>query len=126
MTGGEEVRTNEVLDEVLAERVRQVGKWGGSEADGIENPSQSNYVRLRTLAEEFGEVAEVMGRPEDGNGTHDLRTELIQLAAVAAAWVEGGSRMVHTSGPKSHRAPVRIVDAAPAARSPEPGLVSTP
>ncbi len=76
---------NRIRDVVLLiedERARQIMKWGG---DGIENPNQSNYVRLRVLAEEFGEVAEAMGRPEDGNGKRDLATELVQVAAVAVA-----------------------------------------
>ncbi len=77
------------LHDVRLERGNQIGKWGGREADGVENPGQSNYVRLRVLAEEFGEVAEAMGRPEDGNGKGDLRKELIQVAAVCVAWVEG-------------------------------------
>ena len=80
---------HEVLSDVQDERERQIVKWGGPEGDGVENPLQSNYVRLRVLAEEFGEVAEAMGRPEDGNGKGDLRKELIQVAAVAVAWVEG-------------------------------------
>lgn len=78
-----------VLKEVVGERARQIVKWGGPEKDGVENPNQSNYIRLRTLAEEFGEVAEAMGRPEDGNGKRNLRKELLQVAAVAVAWVEG-------------------------------------
>jgi NTP pyrophosphatase (non-canonical NTP hydrolase) len=81
--------TEAVLEEVAIERGRQIAKWGGRDGDGIENPATSNYVRLRVLAEEFGEVAEAMGRPEDGNGKRDLRTELIQVAAVAVAWLEG-------------------------------------
>jgi hypothetical protein len=77
-----------VLEEVAEERRRQIVKWGGRGGDGIENPNQPNGIRLRVLVEEVGEVAEAMGRPEDGNGKGDLRTELIQVAAVAVAWVE--------------------------------------
>lgn len=77
------------IDDVITERVRQINKWGGPESDGIENPSCPNPVRLRVLVEEVGEVAEAMGRPEDGNGRHDLRSELVQVAAVAVAWIEG-------------------------------------
>jgi hypothetical protein len=75
-----------VLQDVRLERFRQLEKWG---ADDVCMPTQLNGDRLRVLAEEFGEVAEAMGRPEDGNGKRDLRTELIQVAAVAVAWVEG-------------------------------------
>ena len=81
-------RITRAFNHVRTERLRQVAKWGGREGDGVENPSQSNYVRLRVLAEEFGEVAEAMGRPEDGNGKRDLFTELVQVAAVAVAWIE--------------------------------------
>lgn len=80
--------TQDALNEVARERIRQIAKWGGAHGDGVENPRMPNGDRLRVLAEEFGEVAEAMGRPEDGNGTRDLRTELIQVAAVAVAWVE--------------------------------------
>ncbi len=90
MTGGDLLVS--IMGHVMEERMRQIAKWGGPEADGVENPGQSNYVRLRVLAEEFGEVAEAMGRPEDGNGKGDLRKELIQVAAVAVAWVEGLDR----------------------------------
>lgn len=82
-------RTAPILEMVAAERLRQIIKWGGRDADGVENPATSNYVRLRVLAEEFGEVAEAMGRPEDGNGKRNLETELVQVAAVCVAWLEG-------------------------------------
>lgn len=81
-------RMGRILGLVADERDRQIAKWGGRDGDGVENPNMSNYVRLRVLAEEFGEVAEAMGRPEDGNGKRDLRTELIQTAAVCVAWLE--------------------------------------
>ncbi len=81
-----------ILQDVVEERLRQIDKWGGATGDGVENPRQSDYVRLRVLAEEFGEVAEAMGRPEDGNGKGDLRKELVQVAAVAVAWIEGLDR----------------------------------
>lgn len=106
----------DVLSEVAAERIRQIERWGGSESvDAIEHVDHSNGSRLRVLVEEFGEaldalpneasdadlievvhlsrligrVAEAMGNPADGNGKGDLRAELIQVAAVAVAWVEG-------------------------------------
>lgn len=82
-------RTGTILGEIANERARQIARWGGRTGDSIENPSTSNYIRLRVLAEEFGEVAEAMGRPKDGNGRGDLRTELIQTAAVCVAWLEG-------------------------------------
>jgi hypothetical protein len=78
----------EALELVWDERRRQIERWGGPTGDGVENPNTPNPVRLRVLVEEVGEVAEAMGRPEDGNGIRDLRTELVQVAAVAVAWVE--------------------------------------
>lgn len=90
LTGGDLMVS--VMSDVMAERFRQVVKFGGPTGDGIENPRQSNYVRLRVLAEELGEVAEAIGRPEDGNGKGDLRKELVQVAAVAVAWIEGLDR----------------------------------
>lgn len=88
ITRNEWNRMYKVMNLVGDERARQIARWGGRSGDGVENPSQSNYMRLRVLAEEFGEVAEAMGRTEDGNGTRDLKTELIQVAAVAVAWIE--------------------------------------
>lgn len=81
-------RTNNVVQLVFKERARQIYLWGGRDGDGIENPQTSNYIRLRVLAEEFGEVAEAMGRSEDGNGKRDLKTELVQVASVCVAWLE--------------------------------------
>jgi NTP pyrophosphatase (non-canonical NTP hydrolase) len=92
VTGGDLMVS--IMGDVMQERMRQIVKWGGPEADGVENPSTPDPVRLRTLVEEVGEVAEAMGRPEDGNGKRDLRTELIQVAAVAVAWIEGLDRAV--------------------------------
>ncbi len=80
--------TSRVLGLVEQERRRQIDRWGGPTGDGVENPTTPDGVRLRVLVEEVGEVAEAMGRPEDGNGTRDLRTELTQVAAVAVAWLE--------------------------------------
>lgn len=88
LSDSDKERMRKVLSDIKDERYRQIRKWGGRDGDGVENPSQSNYVRLRVLAEEFGEVAEAMGRPEDGNGKGDLRTELVQTAAVCVAWLE--------------------------------------
>ena len=88
-----------VLGEVSAERERQEdllreGKFLWTCAD----PRQSNVRRLAVLAEEFGEtsreVTEEMIRLDKGNaaGAADavraLRKELVQVAAVAVAWLE--------------------------------------
>lgn len=105
--------THEALALVVAERRRQIAKWGGPEGDGIENPSTSNYVRLRVLAEEFGEVAEAMGRPEDGNGKRDLRTELVQVAAVAVAWLEALYSDGSSTNQKGDKRPICPCHGAP-------------
>lgn len=90
------IRTK-VFADVQIERLRQTEKWG---EDDLALPGHSNAERLRVLAEEFGEVAEAMGRPEDGNGKHDLRTELVQVAAVAISWVEGLDQEPADDGPR--------------------------
>lgn len=73
-----------VLDQVDAERVRQEELY----ADGLlrwiaSRPDCPNELRLAALVEEVGEVARAY---HDGG---DVRTELVQVAAVAVAWVEG-------------------------------------
>lgn len=72
------VRRLRILREVRVERERQellrdAGTIGPVDTDG---------QRLAVLVEEVGEVARAMN---DGKG---LREELIQVAAVAVAWVE--------------------------------------
>lgn len=65
-----------VLSDVLDERVRQVKKWGPQSHD-------DGYWAL-ILGEEYGEVCQAaMDKP-----VQELRDELIQVAAVAVAWVE--------------------------------------
>lgn len=69
------------LEEVQEERVRQDDKWGGSPgADRIHGNGHYGLV----LGEEFGEACESALEHDMAN----LRAELIQVAAVAVAWVE--------------------------------------
>lgn len=69
-----------VLGDVAEERRRQDEKWGGT--PGIDRRSDPHYAAV--LGEEFGEVCQAwLERKVD-----DLREELIQVAAVAVAWVE--------------------------------------
>jgi NTP pyrophosphatase (non-canonical NTP hydrolase) len=81
---------SDILSEVLNERERQdvlkaEGKFKKTCADGM-----SNAERLAVLAEEFGEVArEVCEQIEGFTDWYKMRTELIQVAAVCVAWVEG-------------------------------------
>ena len=74
--------------EIAAERERQAAKWGGPHDWGSGDCSSDDVavtVKLAVLAEEYGEVARaVLDRKP-----YDLRTELIQVAAVATAWLEG-------------------------------------
>jgi NTP pyrophosphatase (non-canonical NTP hydrolase) len=70
-----------VLADVSAERDRQDEKWGGQ--PGTERTTE-DAVYAGVLGEEFGEVCKAMLEC-DANG---LREELVQVAAVAVAWVE--------------------------------------
>lgn len=68
------------INDVIDERKRQDKKWG--------TPAHTDGTWLAILTEEIGEVAkEVLcgGRTPHG---YELRQELIQVAAVALAWVE--------------------------------------
>lgn len=97
--------TNEVLLEVLQERMRQRAKFGDQHRDSFPNtPDRALRVRLAdrcrdtcdTLEATNGrgapweavlaeEVAEAMAETTDLDA---LRRELVQVAAVAVAWIE--------------------------------------
>lgn len=69
---------------IAAERERQEELY----ADGIlpaicSQPECPNELRLAALVEEVGEVGKAI--LEDG----DVESELVQVAAVAVAWLEG-------------------------------------
>ena len=73
--------TRAVLGEVLAERLRQDEKWGE------QNHLPEGYSTI--LGEEVGEVCRAILEYRFGNGPlHNIRLELIQVAAVAVAFVE--------------------------------------
>ena len=77
--------TPDVLAEVRAERERQDAKWGEQNCHDFE------WVSI--LAEEFGEAAQAANEANftSGNRRGDwshLRSELVQVAAVAVAWIE--------------------------------------
>ena len=96
--------TKRVLDEVLAERLRQEqllakGKFAWTCAD----PQVSDADKLAVLGEEFGEAAREVNEATNERawiaaGKRDgyelpihrrnRRAELIQVAAVAVAWAE--------------------------------------
>lgn len=65
------------LEDILTERARQDVKWG------VQNHENSFWTAI--LGEEFGEVCKEV--VEDYNYGR-LRKELVQVAAVAVAWVE--------------------------------------
>jgi hypothetical protein len=75
-----------VLDRVSAERDRQdnlaaAGRWGGATIATVDDGR-----RLAVLVEEVGEVARAL---QDGT---DPAVELVQVAAVAVAWLEALER----------------------------------
>ena len=84
----------EILDErARQERLRAEGKFTHTAA----SPDLPDGYRLTALVEEVGEAAEAVlerngfiGKPK---GT-DLRKELVQVAAVAVAWIEALDRGV--------------------------------
>jgi hypothetical protein len=73
--------TEEVLQLVAGERLSQDAKWGRKPGGWSDVP----LLKLAVLSEEHGEVARALleKSPRD-----HLKKELIQVAAVAVAWVE--------------------------------------
>lgn len=71
---------NVILWDISNERDRQDAKWGG--IPGRDRRDDHTYAAV--LGEEFGEVCKAwLERDVD-----ELRVELIQVAAVAVAWIE--------------------------------------
>lgn len=72
---------------IRKERLNQLEQWGGDHAWGsgdCSNPGLDPTVKAAVLTEEAGEVARaVLERDSDA-----LVKELIQVAAVAVAWLE--------------------------------------
>jgi NTP pyrophosphatase (non-canonical NTP hydrolase) len=78
-----------IWGEVTLERVKQEVKFGDSGMT-CANPSMSPLLALAVLMEEVGEVAHVLNEGEGiDQWRHYCREELIQVAAVAVAWIEG-------------------------------------
>lgn len=78
---------------VAAERVRAFEKFDTDDHAGLERRHYGEAVWLRVLLEEVGEVADAQNEYEHGNLTVDeyrtnLRAELVQVAAMASAWVD--------------------------------------
>lgn len=103
MTTNPSITTDRVLQEVLAERIRQDDNWGeqnhrdgtGSitqvlEADKAREGCKAAFARgdgtwMHVLIEE---VFEAFAEEDPGK----VRAELIQVAAVAVAWIESIDR----------------------------------
>jgi len=84
--------TRGVLELVYSERVRQDKlRDGGRFPNTLADPGMSDLGRITALGEEYGEACEALqeaiGSVNNLKGA-ELRKELIQLAAVAVAWVE--------------------------------------
>ena len=85
MTTNPSVTTDRVLQEVLAERIRQDGLWG--------EQNWHDFEGISILTEEVGEAAKAANEANfksgktPGDYSH-LREELIQVAAVAINHVE--------------------------------------
>lgn len=75
-----------ILD-IIEERVRQENlKAAGRFTYTCADSTPTLADKLAILAEEFGEVARAVCEGDKEN----LRTELVQVAAVCLAWLEGG------------------------------------
>lgn len=72
---------------ITAERTRQQDKWNKPHDWGrgdCSSPDVAPIVKVAVLAEECGEVARAVLDKDDAG----LREELVQVAAVAVAWLE--------------------------------------
>ena len=94
MMHGHEHVLREVSDERMRqERLKAEGRFSMTCADAM-----SNGARLAVLIEEVGEAARALlelgvdGEESYDKHGKDLRQELLQVAAVAVAWVEGLDR----------------------------------
>lgn len=82
------MHTTEVLFLVYHERIRQEGlKASGRFEHTAADSGCSDLARLAMLTEEIGEVARALQRAAH-DPEQDLRSELIQCAAICCAWVE--------------------------------------
>lgn len=79
-----------IFADIVAERRRQADRWAGPHdfgAGDCSSPDVTPTTKATVLAEECGEVSRAVLDGSDG-----LRAELIQVAAVAVAWIEGIDR----------------------------------
>lgn len=85
------IELDRIFDEVIVERQRQErlkasGKFEYTCADA----TPTNYFKASVLGEEYGEACAAVNEKDDAQ----LREELIQVAAVAVAWVQALDRLV--------------------------------
>lgn len=76
-----------IWDDILVERERQRRLWSGAHAFGIGDCSSDAVpasVKVAVLLEEVGEVARALLEQDEAH----MRTELVQVAAVAVAMIE--------------------------------------
>lgn len=79
----------DALWSVIEERHRQDAKFGWVGTPGSLLPGDDDWAKFAVLGEEVGEVARALIERSFGNDTTEhLEEELIQVAAVAVAWVE--------------------------------------
>lgn len=75
------MRRDDVFALIDSERNRQVEKWG--------NQVQPHEIWMVILGEEIGEASEeILNVIFQDKSEEDLRTELIQAAAVIVSWIE--------------------------------------
>lgn len=75
-----------ILEEIRRERKRQDRKWGADR-------NLENTLWLTILVEEVGEVADtILEHYPPKTMSAALKAELIQIAAVAVAWIENIDR----------------------------------
>jgi hypothetical protein len=79
---------DDALALVHTERARQAAIWGRPHEWGVGDCSSGgvqDIVKAAVLTEECGEVARAV---LDRDGDDGLRRELVQVAAIAVAWLE--------------------------------------
>lgn len=91
-------KQTKILAEVIQERVRQETlRIEGVFAHTLNEPDYTMSQKLATLTEELGEISRViqniecMRLKQEGQQLYlpSLRNELLQLAALSVAWLEG-------------------------------------
>ena len=78
---------SEAFAAIRRERQRQLDKWDVPHPWGqgdCSNPTLPDILKATVLTEETGEVARAVLEQDDAQ----LQTELVQVAAVAVAWLE--------------------------------------